>query len=144
VSFTYPDDVHVAFSSTQFGKGNFDVSENFFGTLGSSSSPYSGDLGITGDHAWKWAAASKKEAGGFSAAGTFTDNLADADGEKHKSFIQSITSGQFHGQAELGIESTLSCMLGRTAIYTGHEVTWDQLLHSKEIWDAKLDINKIT
>jgi predicted dehydrogenase len=143
VSFTYDNGVHVAFSSKQFGKGGFDVSESFFGTLGSSSSPYSGDLAIAGDRAWKWASTSKKEDGSFSAAGTFSDNLAEADSEKHKSFIQSITSGQFHNQAELGIESTLSAMLGRTAMYTGHEVTWDQLLHSKEVWDAKLDLSKL-
>ncbi len=144
VSFTYPDDVHVAFSSTQFGKCEFDVSERFFGTLGSSVSPYSGNLGIFGEHAWKWTAPPKQAAAGFSANGTFSDNLSDADSEKHKSFIQSITSGQFHNQAEQGIESSLSAMLGRTAIYTGKEVTWDQLLHSKEVWDAKLDLNKIT
>ena len=143
VSFTYPDDVHIAFSSTQFGKCDFDVSERFFGTLGSSSSPYSGNLGIVGEHAWKWTATQKQEGSGFSAAGTFADNLSAADSEKHKAFIQSITSGQFHNQAELGIESSLSAMLGRTAIYTGQEVTWDQLLLSNEVWDAKLDLSKM-
>jgi myo-inositol 2-dehydrogenase / D-chiro-inositol 1-dehydrogenase len=144
VSFTYPGGVHVAFNSTQFGKGGFDVSERFFGTQGSSSSPYSGELSISGEHPWKWAAAAKQEGAGFSAAGTFSDNLADADGEKHKSFIQSITSGQFHSQGEVGIESSLSAMLGRTAIYSGREVTWDELLRSKEVWDAHLDFSKLS
>jgi predicted dehydrogenase len=141
VSFTYPENVHVAFSSVQFGKGDFDVSERFFGTLGSSSSPYSGNLSITGEHAWKWDSQSEQHGSGFSAAGTFSDNLGEADSEKHKSFIGSIPSGQFHNQAELGIESSLTAMLGRTAIYTGKEVTWDQLLRSKEAWEAKIDLS---
>ena len=101
-------------------------------------------MGIFGEHAWKWANPAKQEGAGFSPAGTFNDNLSDADSEKHKSFVQSITSGLFHNQAEQGIESSLSAMLGRTSIYTGKEVTWDQLLRSNEVWDAKLDLSKIT
>ena len=34
VVFEYPKDVHVSFSSTQFGKGQFDVNEQFYGTRG--------------------------------------------------------------------------------------------------------------
>ena len=35
-------------------------------------------------------------------------------------------------------------MLGRTAIYSGKEVTWDELLRSKEVWDAHLDLSKLS
>jgi hypothetical protein len=28
-------------------------------------------------------------------------------------------------------------------MYTGREVTWDELVRSKEIWDAKLDLEKL-
>ncbi len=143
VTYTYPNDVHVNFSSKQFGKGGFDVSENFFGTRGNASSPYSGFLGITGDEPWTWKDSDKKQDASFSAAGTFSDNLALADSEKHKSFIESIKSGKFHNQAALGVESSLSAMLGRTAMYAGHEVTWDELLRSKEVWEARLDLNKV-
>jgi len=119
------------------------VNERFFGTLGNSSSPYSGELGIYGEKAWKWSAPSKKDGAEFSASGTFSDNLAEADSEKHKGFIQSIVTGQHHDQAELGIESSLTAMLGRTAVYTGRETSWEQLLKSKEVWDAKLDLAKL-
>jgi hypothetical protein len=34
-------------------------------------------------------------------------------------------------------------MLARTAAYTGHEVTWDELLKSKETYDPKIDLNKL-
>src|ERR1019366_7015670 len=93
VSFTYPEDVHVAFSSKQFGTGSFDVNERA--------------------KAWKWSGSENAQQKEFSAAGTFSDNLAEADAEKHKGFINSITSGQLHNQAELGVESSLSAMLGR-------------------------------
>ena len=144
ITFWYPDDVHVSFNSKQFGKGGgFDVSESFFGTRGNSQSPYSGVLGIQGEEAWTWAGSENQQGAEFSASGAFTDNLAQADAEKHKSFLQSIASGKFHNQAALGVEASLSAMLGRAAVYAGHEVTWDQLLQSKESWDAKMDVSKL-
>jgi myo-inositol 2-dehydrogenase / D-chiro-inositol 1-dehydrogenase len=143
VCFWYPGDVQVNFSSKQFGKGPFDVCERFFGTRGSSQSPYSGPLGIDGEEKWTWAGSETKEAGEFSASGAFADNLAQADAQKHRSFIESITSGRFHNQAALGVESSLTAMLGRTAMYTGREVTWDELLASHETWDAGIDLDKL-
>jgi myo-inositol 2-dehydrogenase/D-chiro-inositol 1-dehydrogenase len=142
VVFHYPNDVHVSFSSTQFGKGAFDASERFFGPRGNSQSPYSGPLQITGEEPWSFAG-SEKKSGDFSLSGSFSDNLAQADSEKHSAFIRSITSGDFHNQAALGAESALSAMLGRTAAYTGREVTWDELMRSDEVWDAGIDINKL-
>jgi len=148
VTFWYPDDVHVSFSSKQFGNGGgFDVSESFFGTRGNSQSPYSGVLGIKGEATWTWKdnekTGSEKQQAEFSASGVFTDNLAQADAEKHKSFLQSIESGKFQNQAALGVEASLSAMLGRAAVYAGHEVTWDQLLQSNESWDSRLDVSKL-
>jgi len=141
--FSYPGNVHVSFHSTQFGKGPFEVSERFFGTRGASQSPYSGALGIAGEEAWTWAGSDQPRDASFSASGSFSDNLAEADAEKQKSFIGSITSGQFHNQAAQGVESALTAMLGRRAAYTGREVTWDELLRSNEHWDAKIDIEKM-
>jgi myo-inositol 2-dehydrogenase / D-chiro-inositol 1-dehydrogenase len=79
----------------------------------------------------------------FSVTGNFTSNLDSADREKKKAFIESITSGNFHNQAEKGTESALSCMMARQAAYSGREVTWDELLKSREVFDAKLDISKL-
>lgn len=145
VVFYYPNDVHVSFSSCQFGKTGFDANERFFGTRGSSQSPYSGAIQISGDEAWAWGGdkADKTKPGEFSVTGSFSDNLAQADSEKHADFIQSIVTGKFHNQAALGAESALSCMLGRTAAYTGKEATWDELLRSNETWDAGLDLEKL-
>ena len=51
--------------------------------------------------------------------------------------------GSFHNQAEKGAESALSCMMARTAAYTGREVTWEETLKSTEKWDSKIDLNKL-
>ena len=143
--FEYPNDVHVSFSSTQFGKGQFDVNERFFGTRGSSQSPYAGPLGVWGEEQWVWGG--QRKAGGGAASSRPADRSRttsrEADSEKQKAFISSITSGKFHNQAAAGVESALTAMLGRQAAYQGHELTWDELLRSNEHWDPGIDLNKL-
>ena len=142
--FHYPNDVKVTFSSTQFAKGWWDVSERFFGTKGTSISPYQGPLGILGDEPWQAPLVSQEgQPAAFSVTGNFKSNLESADPEKKKAFIDSITSGNFHNQADKGAESALSCMMARTAAYSGREVTWDDLMKSHEVWDARLDLAKL-
>ena len=145
VIFHYPNNVDVTFSSTQFAKGWWDVTERFFGTKGTSQSPYTGPLGIWGEEQWQYPLSTKPgtEPQAFSVTGNFTSNLELADQEKKKAFVESITSGNFHNQAAKGTESALSCMMARTAAYTGREVTWDETLKSKEVWDPKIDLNKL-
>ncbi|HEX3877277.1 MAG TPA: Gfo/Idh/MocA family oxidoreductase [Bryobacteraceae bacterium] len=128
VTYHYPNGVHVSFSSAQFGKGKFDVNERFFGTAGQAQSPYSGTLGIVGDSPWTWTGSETQKDATFSAAGSFEDNLAQADSEKQKGFIDSITSGKFHNQAAAGVETALTAMLGREAGYRNGEMTWDELV----------------
>jgi len=144
VVFQYPNQVDVGFSSVQFGKAQFDVNERFFGTRGSSQSPYAGPLGVWGDEKWIWGGSEKSAGEGqFSASGSFSDNLAQADPEKQKGFIASISTGKFHNQAALGVETALTAMLGREAAYQGRELTWDELLGSTEHWDPGIDLTKI-
>jgi predicted dehydrogenase len=143
--FHYPNSVKVTFSSTQFAKGWWDVSERFFGTKGTSISPYTGPLGIWGDEPWQAPLVTDEgQPAAFSATGKFKSNLEDADASKKKAFIESITSGNFHNQADKGAESALSCMMARTAAYTGHQVTWEELLQSTEVWHSGIDLNRLT
>ncbi|HXN23052.1 MAG TPA: Gfo/Idh/MocA family oxidoreductase [Candidatus Dormibacteraeota bacterium] len=144
--FYYPDNVPITFSSTQFNKGWWEVTERFFGTKGTSQSPYSGPLGIWGDEPWQAAASPSKDTAdpkAFSVTGNFRSNLEFADPEKKKAFVESIVGGNFHNQAAKGAESALSCIMARTAAYKGREVTWDETLKSKEVWDPKIDLNKL-
>jgi predicted dehydrogenase len=127
VIFTYPEDVEMSFTSTQFNAGHFfDAGATFFGDRGSAEAPYSGKLGITGPNAWTWS--DKSSSGGpakFAEDGAFTDNLALADATKDRGFIESITSGKFHNQIPAGVETAKSCIMGRYAARVGHEVTWE-------------------
>jgi len=141
--FTYPNGVDVTFSSTQFAKGWWDVTERFFGTKGVSQSPYTGPLGIWGEAAWQAPLIPVKDDQGFSVTGKFTSNLEQADPEKKRLFVESITSGKFHNQADKGAESALSCMMARKAAYTGKEVTWEELMKDREAWEARLDLENI-
>ena len=145
VLFHYPEGVDVTFSSTQIAKGWWEVTERFFGTRGTSQSPYTGPLGIWGEEPWQAEGSLAKDAGqtAFSATGKFTSNLEFADREKKKAFVESMVSGKFHNQADKGAESALSCMMARTAAYTGREATWEETLKSTEKWDSKIDLNKL-
>jgi len=140
--FTYPDHVQVSFGSTQFDSPAFDAGTFFFGTKGSSEAHYDHRVSIAGAEPWDAGLGPAQGSGQFSVAGTFKGALDQADVEKQKSFVESITSGQFHNQAAQGVESALSAMLGRTAAYTGRLVTWDELMKSEEVFDPQIDISK--
>src|SRR5229473_2411279 len=146
VVFHYPAGVDVTFSSTQFAKGWWDVTERFFGTKGTSQSPYTGPLGIWGDEAWQAPMTpmkDKSDSQAFSVTGNFTSNLEFADREKKKAFVESISSGSFHNQAAKGAEAAISCILARTAAYKNHEITWDEIMKSTEGLEPGIDLNKL-
>ncbi len=144
VVFYYPNGVSMNFGSTQFDKGWWDVGWRFFGSKGVSETHYTGPVAIYGEQPWKWRSETPAQTGNgkFSVTGAFTDNLAQADPEKKKSFIESITSGKFHNQAAQGVESALSAMLARKAAYTGEEVTWEGLVTTDEQWDDGIDLSQ--
>jgi myo-inositol 2-dehydrogenase / D-chiro-inositol 1-dehydrogenase len=145
VDFTYPGDVHFSFASTQFGTdGMFDAGLGLFGANGSATIPYSGPLQITGKDAWAWqdSTATAPGSGKFAANGAFSDNLAFADREKERTFIESITTGNCHNQIADGVETALSCMLGRMAGLTSREVTWDELLAHGETYELGFSVDE--
>ena len=145
VGFTYPGNVHMSFSSTQFGTdGAFDAGLKIFGSDGSATVPYSGPVQITGKQAWAWEDSSPATPGSgkFAANGAFTDNLAFADRDKERTFIDSITSGQSHNQIAAGVETALSCMLGRMAGLQQREVTWEDLLAHGETYQLGFSLDQ--
>jgi predicted dehydrogenase len=140
--FTYPGDVQISFGSTQFDNPNFDACVQLFGTDGVSESHYDSRVSIAGKNKWDAGLGGAKESEQFSAAGTFKGSLDQADSEKQKGYVASISSGQFQNQAAQGAESAMSAILGRTAAYTGKLITWEELQKSKEVLDPKIDITK--
>ncbi len=147
VTYTYPDNVHVSFSSTQFGDyGSFDAGLHLFGAGGMADVPYTGPIQIAGANAWTWQDASPQSSskGNFAANGSFSDNLAHADEQKDRSFIESITSGKYHNQIPAGVETAMACMLGRMAAYERREVTWEDLEANRESYSLGMDMNQFS
>lgn len=145
VDFTYPESVHFSFASTQFGSdGVFDAGLKLFGASGSATVPYAGPIQITGAQAWAWqdSAATAPGSGKFAANGNFSDNLAFADREKERTFIASITSGPAHNEIVEGVDTALSCMLGRMAGYQKREVAWEELLSHGESYRLGFSIDQ--
>ena len=151
VTFTYPGEERLSFSSTQFGTyGFFDAGLRLYGSQGMATVGYSGPIQIQGAQPWTWqdpdeAATTKPNSGlgKFAANGSFSDNLAFADRDKERTFIDSVTSGRSHNQIAAGVETALSCMLGRMAGYQGRPVTWDDLLAHGETYTLGMDLNRL-
>jgi predicted dehydrogenase len=139
--FTYPGDVHMSFASTQFGSAAWGVGMQYYGTKGCAEARYDAPVRISGETTWEFPGLKKPEPTNTALAvtGTFHGAVGDADPNKQKAFIESITSGTLTSEAVPGAESALAGMLGRTAAYTGKEATWELLLKSKEVWDPRMD-----
>jgi len=144
VDFTYPAGVHLSFASTQFGDPGFNAGLTLFGATGSATVPYSGPVQIVGAQPWAWQDSMNTGPGPvkFAANGSFSDNLEFADRDKERTFIDSITTGQSHNQIAAGVETALSCMLGRMAGYEGHEVTWEKLLAHGETYELGMNLDQ--
>jgi myo-inositol 2-dehydrogenase / D-chiro-inositol 1-dehydrogenase len=138
VDYTYPGNIHFSFNSTQFGSDSaFDAGLKLFGADGSATVPYSGPVQITGSNAWAWkeSESTAPGSGQFAANGSFLDNLAHADREKERTFIESIVSGPVHNQIAEGVQTALSCMLGRMAGLKQTAITWEELLQHGENYE---------
>ncbi len=124
VTYWYPNDVKVDFSSNQFLKGFHDMCIRFYGTAGTVDSHYGGAVSITGDNPWK----------GPEKDDTFREGaIANV-----KAFIESIRTGKYLNNAAQGAESTLTSILGRMAAYPERLVTWDEMLQANEKLEANL------
>ena len=126
VTYWYPGDVKVDFSSAQFLRGYGDLCIRVYGSKGTLDSHYNGKVEITGDNPWPGAPKDDTFRGGAVA------NL--------KAFVESIRNGKPINNADHGSESTLSAILGRLAAYSGKPVTWDEMMRSNETWEAKIPI----
>ena len=139
--FTYPKDVHVSFSSTQYGKAAWGVGMQYYGTRDIAEARYDAPVRISGETAWEYPGLGRPQAVDQQAAvtGRFRGALDDADANKQAAFIGSVVSGNLLNEAVSGAESVLSAILGRMAAETGREVTWEEMLKSTEVYDPKIN-----
>ena len=145
VDFTYPNDVRVSFASTQFGDyGLFEAGLRVFGSDGAATIPYAGPVEIVGAQKWAWqpSEGTSASADKFAASGGFEDNLAFADREKERTFIDSIVNGPAHNQIAAGVETAMSCMMGRMAGLRRGEATWEELDAHGETYKLGMDLGQ--
>jgi predicted dehydrogenase len=143
VDYLYPNDVRVSFASKQFGDYDmFEAGLRLFGSEGAATIPYAGPVEIAGTQKWAWqdSTSTSAESGKFAANGNFEDNLAFADRDKERTFIESIVNGPVHNQIAAGVETALSCMLGRMAGLRHQETTWDELQSHGETYKLGMDL----
>jgi len=124
VTYWYPNDVRMDFSSNQFLKGFHDMCIRFYGTGGTVDSHYGAAIRITGDNPWP----------GVEKDDTFRQGAQT----NVRNFIESIRTGKHLNNAAEAARSNLTSILGRMTAYKEQPVTWDQMMRSGERLEAKL------
>jgi myo-inositol 2-dehydrogenase / D-chiro-inositol 1-dehydrogenase len=127
VTFTYPNDVLVDFSSAQFTRGFDDLRTRVYGTTGTVDSAYEGPVKITGQELWEGG-----HTKGLYTSGT-VGNIQD--------FHAALTGGgPLADTLTPSLESNLASILGRTAAYERRTVTWDEMMKDGARLDPKLQL----
>jgi predicted dehydrogenase len=113
VTYWYPNDVKIDFSSGQYLKGFNDLCIRIYGPAGTVDSHYNGAVAIRGDNPWH---GSDKD-----------DTFHGGAITNVKNFVASIRDGKYLNNAAESVESNLTCILGRQAAYGERVVRWEEL-----------------
>jgi predicted dehydrogenase len=124
VTYWYPNDVKVDFSSVQFAKGYSDLCIRMYGSKGTLDSHYGGFVKITGDQPWNGA---EKDP-------TFREGAVT----NLKNWVESIRTRNYLNNAEESVRSNLTAILGRMAANRGRVVTWEEMMATTDRFDGKL------
>ncbi|MHC4474448.1 MAG: Gfo/Idh/MocA family protein [Planctomycetota bacterium] len=121
VLFVYPNDVGLTFSSRQFEGHDSPggINNRMFGSKGVLETQYGGQVIIRGDN--------------FYRGGNTADIFKQGAVNNIAAFYDSITGRRFDNPTVApSVRSNLVTILGRTAAYKGHRVTWDELIKANE------------
>jgi len=127
VTYWYPDDVLLDFSSGQFTQGYDDICCRIYGSLGTVDSHYGGLVNI------------RAKTGGYR-GGQTTGIYKDGAVANIKRFAESLLAAKPIQNIQESAASTLTAILGRTAAYEGRTVTWDEMIKANAQLDAKLNL----
>jgi len=127
VTYWYPDDVLLDFSSGQFTQGYDDICCRIYGSLGTVDSHYGGLVNI------------RAKTGGYR-GGQTTGIYKDGAVANIQRFAESLLAAKPIQNIQESAESTLTAILGRTAAYEGRTVTWDEMIKANAKLDAKLNL----
>ena len=122
VTFKYPDDVGIAFTSRQFdgfGTRPEGIRNRMFGTAGVLETEYGGQVLVRGKEFYNGGKTEDiYERGAVNNIAAFHDAIAKGDAS--------------NPTVADSVRSNLVTILGRTAAYEGRVVTWDELMKSDE------------
>lgn len=124
VTYWYPNDVKVDFSSVQFAKGYSDLCIRLYGSKGTMDSHYNGMVKMTGEAKWDGAANDP----------TFREGAVT----NIKNWVDSIRTGKYLNNAQTAAESTLTGVLGRMSASRGRMVTWDEMMKTTDRFDGRM------
>jgi predicted dehydrogenase len=120
VLFSFPKDVLVSFTGTQFGGGALsDIGCRMFGSRGAVDTHYSGLVQIVGQKSYK--------------GGRDKNLYADGAISNIAAFHTAVGKGDCsNATVPPSVRSNLTTILGRTAAYKKAEVAWDEMIRSGE------------
>jgi predicted dehydrogenase len=129
VFYEWPDGTRATMAQRQIACPYYDNSDYLYGVKGQAFIKGSGPI-IHGEETWRYQGPSK--------------NMYQVE---HDELFASIRKGEPINDGERMARSTLVGIMGRMAAYTGGEVTWEQMLQSKENlfpedlkWDMSLAV----
>ncbi len=111
VEFEYPNGVTMFSQSRQINGCLNKVEEEVIGTTGRSNCKDS--IRTSDGKRWR-----------------FRDHVSNPYQKEHEDLIASIRAGNPLNEAQAVAESTLTGIMGREAVYSGQEITWDRAMES--------------
>jgi myo-inositol 2-dehydrogenase / D-chiro-inositol 1-dehydrogenase len=125
VTYWFPNDVLIDFSSSQFLRGFHDMCVRVFGSTGTCETHYGGDVWIHDGQPWD----------GGNTGPIYQEGAVN----NIKDFRAGIDRGEYVNTAAESVRSNLAAILGRLAAYRGGTVTWDEMMQADEKLDGKLE-----
>lgn len=120
VDYTYPAGVTLRSSCYQFSRLKPKIEEAVFGSKGTASS-YRGPSIIDKQNQVVWSQLSSTDGG-------------NPYQKEQEELLQSIRNGIPLNNIKESVDTSLTAILGRTAAYTGREVTWEEVINSREVF----------
>jgi predicted dehydrogenase len=127
VIYQYPEGIEGWLISIKHTAGYRDVKEQFYGSTGmlETSRKYMKLHGMTPDVRFKSADDLRD-----TSLMEREESNADITGEATTAFFKGILAGESYDMTKTAVESTLTAILGRIAIETKRDVTWDEMMRS--------------
>ena len=118
VVYDFPGDVQAFLGQRQINNCYTENSDYIMGSEGVGKITGAAGPVIHGKQTWRY--------------GGYTSANRDMYQNEHNEFFAGLRSGQHLNDGERMVQSTLLGIMGRMAAYTGQEVTWEEVLNSKE------------